>query len=145
MCDLAENCAVHAEILSELYGAVAACSAESRRERTPKANAYVKKAIAYIEHNYSEFITVNDIIGYMSLNRSYFTKIFKEHTGSSPQKYLIDLRIRKSAELIRTTELKLSDICKCVGIREEYYFWRLFRRSTGYSPSDYRREMRRFR
>ncbi len=144
MCELAESGDVHARILSELYGAIGYFAAEKRRERSSKANDYVKKALTFIEHSYSDYITVSDIVEHLSLNRSYFTKIFRLHTGYSPQQYLTEYRIRKASELIRTTELKFNEIAKCVGIREEYYFWRLFRRTVGTSPSEYKKQSRRF-
>ena len=141
MAKLADTNGCKIQLLSELYNTFSLFAQENNKDTqsTSKANAYVKKALMYIECDYNKYLSVNDIVSYLSLNRSYFSKIFKEQTGYSPQQYLLDFRINKAIELIKNTDLKFNEVCKCVGIREEYYFWRLFKRHTGFSPSDFKR------
>ena len=58
----------------------------------PNYNPYVDKAIEYIQNNYQEMVTVNEIADYLSLNRSYLTTLFKKHLHLSPQEFLLKYR-----------------------------------------------------
>ena len=134
-------------LLSHLYSVVSIM--ESANPNTDPvfndhqfANEYVEKALMFLKYNYNKRITVKDIVAYVQLDRSYFSKVFKRYVGSSPQEYILKFRIEKSLKLIRSTNLKLNEICKCVGIEEEYYFWRLFKKYTGLSPTQYIKSLR---
>ena len=56
---------------------------------------YIKEAISFIEQNFQNNISVEDIATSCGLNRSYFGKIFHEYTGKSPQDFLISYRMSK--------------------------------------------------
>ena len=70
---------------------------------------YIKEALAYIEHNYMNDISVESIAESSGLNRSYFGKIFKESVGKSPQEFLINYRMIKAAELLRRTRYSINE------------------------------------
>ncbi|MDA3129432.1 helix-turn-helix domain-containing protein [Aliibacillus thermotolerans] len=54
--------------------------------------------------------------------------------------YFIQVRIEKATELIKTTDLFISDIAEQVGYQDPYYFSRLYKKYTGISPSAVRRQ-----
>lgn len=60
---------------------------------------YIHEALTYIEHNFQNEITIEDIAGVCGLNRTYFGKIFKEALGKTPQEFLLNYRMLKAAEL----------------------------------------------
>ena len=60
---------------------------------------YIKEALSYIEQNFQNDISVEDISAFCGLNRSYFGKIFHDTIGRSPQEFLISYRMTKAAEL----------------------------------------------
>ena len=129
------------KLLSHLYNALSFFENNEDMDfvkHENKVNNYVEKAILFIHCNYSKKITVKDIVDFVKIDRTYFSKIFKKYTGLPPQTFILEHRIKKSKKLLKTTNLPLSEICKCIGIEKEYYFWRLFKRSTGLSPSEYR-------
>lgn len=90
-----------------------------------KQAAYVEEALKYLESRYgSHNVTVQSLADELGLNRSYLHRLFKNATGSSPQEYLLDLRIRKACELLRQTELSIAIISLSVGYEDTLYFSR---------------------
>lgn len=78
---------------------------------------YIKEALSYIEQNFQNDISVEDISAFCGLNRSYFGKIFHDTIGRSPQEFLISYRMTKAAELLKITSLSIADIGNAVDIR----------------------------
>lgn len=115
------------------------CLGEDGTSRRLSPVEQVDKAVRYIEYNYMNAISPRDVAMHLSLERSYFYRIFKKYTGASPEQYMIRYRIRKAAELIRFERYSLSEIAAFVGIRDVYYFSRLFKKVMGVSPSQYKK------
>ena len=59
---------------------------------------YIREATSFIEQNFQNDISVEDIAAFCNLNRSYFGKIFRDAVGKSPQEFLISYRMTKAAE-----------------------------------------------
>ena len=101
---------------------------------------YIKEALAYIEHNYMNDITIENIAESSGLNRSYFGKIFKESVGRSPQEFLISYRMIKAAELLKLTSYPINEIGNAVGYPNQLHFSRAFKNMYGVSPRKWRSE-----
>lgn len=101
---------------------------------------YIKEAFSYIEQNFQNNISVEDIAASCGLNRSYFGKIFHENTGKSPQEFLISYRMTKAAELLKLTELSIADIGNAVGYPNQLHFSRAYKSVYGISPRQWRNE-----
>jgi len=96
---------------------------------------YIETAVHCIEDNYMHDITVKSLASFVGLERTYFSKIFSQSTGMSPQEYIMRYRIDRAAQLIKTSGLTNRQIGNIVGIQNEYYFSRLFKKIKGVSPS----------
>lgn len=101
---------------------------------------YVKEAFSFIEQNFQNDISVEDIAAFCNLNRSYFGKIFRDAVGKSPQEFLISYRMAKAAELLKLTELSVGDIGNAVGYPNLLHFSRAFKNTYGISPRQWRAE-----
>ena len=101
---------------------------------------YIKEALAFIENNYMNEITVEDIAEVSGLNRSYFGKIFKESVGKSPQEFLIHYRMIKAAELLSMTRYSVGEIANAVGYPNQLHFSRAFKGVYGVSPRNWRKD-----
>lgn len=99
---------------------------------------YMKEAISFIEQNFQNNISVEDIAASCSLNRSYFGKIFHENMGKSPQEFLISYRMTKAAELLKLTDFSIGDIGNAVGYPNQLHFSRAFKNVYGISPRQWR-------
>lgn len=101
---------------------------------------YIKEAFSFIEQNFQNDISVEDIAATCGLNRSYFGKIFRESMGKTPQEFLISYRMTKAAELLKLTHLSIADIGNAVGYPNQLHFSRAFKNVYGASPRQWRYE-----
>ena len=101
---------------------------------------YIHEALEFIEHNFQNDISVEDIADVCGLNRSYFGKIFKEAVGKSPQEFLLSYRMIKATELLKLTKLSIGDISSAVGYDNQLHFSRAFKSVYGVSPKKWRTE-----
>lgn len=103
------------------------------------ARDYVKDAVAFIKKNYSQPISVTDISADLSLDRKYFSKIFKQTLQTSPHEYLINYRLARACELMKTTDLTIAEIAATVGYDNQFSFSRVFKKYKNMSPSEYKK------
>ncbi len=103
---------------------------------------YVREALSFIEQNFQNNISVEDIASSCNLNRSYFGKIFRDAVGKTPQEFLISYRMSKAAELLKLTSLSIGSISSAVGYPSQLHFSRAFKNVYGVSPREWRNENR---
>lgn len=115
-------------------------SSSTRQEphKTQLRDFYVQEAISYMELHYKRNLTVEEIADACRLNRSYFSKLFKEKKGCPPQEYLIRLRLTKAADLMKNTTLSIGDISVSCGYPNQLHFSRAFKQRYGVSPREWR-------
>lgn len=115
-------------------------SASRRQPQSGKLqDFYIREATSFIEQNFQNDISVEDIAAFCNLNRSYFGKIFRDAVGKSPQEFLISYRMTKAAELLKLTELTIKDISNAVGYPNQLHFSRAFRKMYGLAPREWRK------
>lgn len=103
---------------------------------------YIKEAMTYIEQNFQNDISVENIAAFCGLNRSYFGKIFKKAVGKTPQEFLLTYRMIKATELLKLTQLSVGDISNAVGYDDQLHFSRAFKKIYGLSPREWRKQNR---
>lgn len=101
---------------------------------------YIKEAINYIEQNFQNNITIEDIAAVCGINRSYFGKIFRNSIGHSPQEFLMNYRMVKATELLKLTSLSIAEIGAAVGYENQLHFSRAFKTIYGVSPRAWRNQ-----
>lgn len=101
---------------------------------------YIKEALNYIEQNFQNDITIEDIAAVCGINRSYFGKIFRNAIGRSPQEFLMNYRMVKATELLKLTSLSIADIGSAVGYDNQLHFSRAFKTIYGISPREWRNQ-----
>ena len=98
----------------------------------------IKNALAYLEENYTAD-TCNEYLALLcNMSKYHFIKTFKEVMGMPPHKYITQLVIDKSKQLLEHTDMKISEIASEVGFDDSLYFSRLFKKECGCSPLSYR-------
>jgi len=98
----------------------------------------VADVIMYLHAHYSQKVTIDDLTRTFHVNRTTLTERFREATGVPIITYLIQLRVRMAAMLLRDTQLSIVEILHRVGFNDPTHFGRTFRKYVGYSPSEYR-------
>ena len=104
---------------------------------------YVREAVNFMELNYMEDITMEDVADYCGLNRSYLGRLFRESMNQTPQHFLMYYRMKQAAELLKLTDKPISEIGKACGYGNQLHFSRAFKNIFGISPNFYRRKERR--
>jgi AraC-like DNA-binding protein len=108
---------------------------------TSRKEFYIKKAVEFIEMNYSSKISIGEIAYYIGLDRSYLGSIFKDYTESSLQYFLINFRLNKACELMRNKSLSIGDISRSVGYDDPLLFSKVFKKMKGVSPKNYKNSL----
>ena len=113
-------------------------SAKEETETNSLCTENVKTALNYIHNHYSESISVVDIAAHLSLERKYFTRIFKERLCMPPSVYLSNYRLSQACELLGNTSLSIMEVSQKVGYDNPFSFSRAFKKAYNLSPSAYR-------
>lgn len=103
------------------------------------SDLYIKEAFSFIEKNFQNDISVEEIAETCNLSRGYLNKVFKKYTGKSPQAFLINYRMSKAVQLLRQSDLPVGDIGEAVGYPNRLHFSRAFKNTYGLSPRDWRK------
>lgn len=119
--------------LSRLY-------CENEKFKISPLDRYIRDALAYMNLNYHEEVSIKDISDHVNLNISYFYKIFKKNTGMTPMDYLNDIRLNKAKILLEKSDIPIVDICSFTGFNSRQYFTSIFKKQTHKTPSRYRRD-----
>ena len=121
------------DIMSECVAARA--PAGEGKQATPDC---IRRARSYLLENYTEQITLDHLGERYAIDKYYFQKLFKRHTGITPNEFLILTRLNRAKELLRTTDRKVGEIALDVGIQNASHFINLFQQHEGVTPGTYR-------
>lgn len=106
----------------------------------PNTSQDLNEVILYLHTNYQNKITIEDLTKTFHINRTTLSEKFRASTGMSIKDYLIKLRVKLSAVMLRDTMLPVSEIMYKSGFNEPHNYSRLFKKYMDCSPSDYRKE-----
>lgn len=98
----------------------------------------VERAKQHMRENLAASWTVTSLARRVGVSRPVLARQFQSHTGTSPMRWLSDLRMERAAERLRQGEEKLAVIAAEVGYRSEFAFNRAFKRRHGMAPGRYR-------
>jgi two-component system, response regulator YesN len=105
--------------------------------RRDKKHDAVEKASKYIEKNFSNDLTLQEVAEYVGMNPTYFSLLFKEEMKLSYIKYLTKLRMERAKILLREG-YKVADVSEKVGYHTYRHFSELFKKQVGVNPGQYR-------
>lgn len=98
---------------------------------------YIRYAIDYIKNNYGN-IRLTDVSDYLGINYNYFSAIFRQSQGISPNEYLLRVRMRQSSQMLASLTMDIQTIANYVGYSDSLTFSKAFKRFFGVSPKNYR-------
>lgn len=102
------------------------------------ANKKMQKIQEYIETHFDENISVDKLAKSIFLTTPYLSHSFKSFSGYSPKQYLTLLRLTKAKQLLLTTNLSVTDICRKIGFTDVNNFIRTFKDFYGKTPKKFR-------
>lgn len=107
---------------------------------TDTMKGVVRQAVAYIDENFFEELTLDFFAKKYNVEGSYFSRMFRQEIGENFVLYLTRRRLEKAKEYIRTDEANLTEIAFMVGYADYSYFNRVFKKNVGISPREYRNQ-----
>lgn len=108
-------------------------------EKKQKDIKPIRKVKEYIEKNYMQEISLNQLAELVDMNASYLSSVFKKETGMAYSEYLVQCRIKQASRLLVETGLSIREIACQSGYQDARYFSKLFSKQVGLKPSEYRK------
>lgn len=107
---------------------------------TTEAHALLRvgHVIGALENDFARDWKLDELLDIAHMSRSNLMRVFRKATGQTPIDYLVRLRIQKSMEMLRNTDLTITEVALEVGFNDSNYFTRQFRRILGESPRAFR-------
>lgn len=115
------------------------CNVTAEPPKTkPAEMRLLDEATDYLDRHLAENVSMRDLVAYMGYGQTRFFQLFREHTGISPNEWLIRRRIGRARMLLSTTNATVISVAKQVGFPDQAYFCRIFKRYTGHTPNGFR-------
>lgn len=132
------------EVISSLYGVLPYLTDQSGRsveyESTVpriRVSEQLKPALEYIEQNYSQRITLEQLASLSGFSAKYFCRYFRAYAHRSPIDYLNYYRIERGAEFLLRGEENVAEIAVKCGFADSSAFIKQFKRCKGITPKQY--------
>lgn len=98
----------------------------------------IRPAVEYIHQQYTaELISVEKLAKICGITPTYFRQLFKKFYGTSPVKYINNLKINRAKELIKSGMYSVSEVAFMSGYSDLSHFSREFKKATDLPPSDF--------
>ncbi len=92
----------------------------------------------YIHYHLKEVISCDSMAEMVSMNPSYFSRLFKKEVGVSFTDYLNYVRISRAKQLLELEGMTIEEIVSEIGLQNNSCFYRLFKKKVGTTPGKYR-------
>lgn len=114
----------------------------SKSTQEDSRDLYFRRAVAYLEHNFSYPVTIEQTARQIGVSRSYLYRSFKACCGKSVQQYLLDIRLTAASNLLQNTSMDVTGIAYSCGFGDSPSFCRQFKKAFHVTPLHYRRQFR---
>ena len=128
------------EGLSELLTLLMEESRQPDEKRLGKKRKDLVVVCDYLNENYAEKISLDELAERFYINKFYLTRVFKKQYGISINRYLLQVRLTKAKQLLRFSEETVENVGWKCGLGAAQYFAKIFKREEGLSPSEFRRK-----
>lgn len=111
------------------------------QEKNGEINQLLSSVKRFIETNFSNpDLSLTQIAENFNINHCYLTRLYKEQFGINLYDYVIQVRMEKAAEYLKTTDLKSYEIAEATGYRNSQYFSMSFKKYYGCTIRDYKKD-----
>jgi AraC family transcriptional regulator len=98
----------------------------------------LRQAIDYINSHLDGKPFLNAIANELGMSQYYFCRLFKRSTGMTAHQYLTQQRVERAKQLLRGTQMTITEIALECGFTHQSHFAKYFRQSTGVTPNQFR-------
>jgi AraC family transcriptional regulator len=99
----------------------------------------IRGVVTYVTLNLDSPIRNADLAAVARLSVGYFIRAFKDSFALTPRAYVMQRRIQRAKELMRSTDETLTQIAYICGFADQPHFSTVFKRESGTSPTQWRR------
>lgn len=133
------------ESMQLLFGVLLFLTKAANKRYVPSDKRHLlTPAVDHMTENYADAGINNDRLASLcGMSTVYFRKTFETVYGSSPIRYLHDLRMNKAKAILSGDYDSISQVAESVGYSSVYHFSKMFKHYTGQSPSAYAKSGRR--
>ena len=117
------------------YGGVVPSTAAPREE----VLVDLRRARDHIDAHFSEPVDLQQLAAVATLSKYHFHRLFTAMYGRTPATYLSERRIERAQDLLRATNLTVTEVCFAVGFNSLGSFSSRFRTVVGETPSEFQR------
>ena len=129
------NLLYHLSLVEDARELSSSSFVNAKEENEDDRVRYVKD---YIETHYPQDISLKELADLVCMAPDSFSRFFRNKTGRTPNRYLIDYRLGIAARMLLNTQLAVAEIGYSCGFNTLSHFNRLFRESKGCTPSEFR-------
>lgn len=94
----------------------------------------------FMEQNYMDDLSLEEMASYTGRSLSTFKRDFRKYSELTPQRWIIRRRLEAACELLRTSQLKVSEVCGKVGFKNLSHFSKIYKERYGVAPTEMRGE-----
>ena len=135
-----KNTAFHMRCKAILYNIISMMQREYSSKYMARSTAnLIAPAVEYIKRNYTNEICIPELSLMCKISEDYFRKIFQNTFGTSPRKYINELKISYAKELITSGMYTVTEAAELSGYTDISYFSREFKKAFGSCPANYRK------
>lgn len=136
MVDNAKSEGAVISVTRKFFAGVLIHISEVKKEKDIKPIRAVKE---YIENNFMEEISLNQLAELVNMNASYLSSVFKKETGMMYSEYLICCRMEHAKKLLAESNDNIAEVASQSGYQDSRYFSKQFMKQVGLKPSEYRK------
>lgn len=100
----------------------------------------IQVAVETIRNNINDELRIADLAAACGMSESTFRREFHRFAGTSPKQYILDRKINKAKQMLRSGDYPIKEICLILGFYDDAYFSKLFKKATGLTPMQYVQE-----
>lgn len=105
------------------------------------SSSKISPALNHMVNNYAKHsLSIHDYAQMCYMSDSRFSHLFREVTGTTPHKYILQKRIDNAKALLSSSDIKISEVAAYVGFSDPYHFSRVFSKDVGMSPTQYKQQ-----
>lgn len=106
--------------------------------RKPRVSNYIEQSRDYVRKHYREKIYLDMVADALGISPTYLSRLFKKETGQCLQDFINEERVKRSSNLLRYSDMSLSEIAQYVNFPNQSYFGKIFKKYTNMTPRAYR-------
>ncbi|MFA5356413.1 MAG: response regulator [Candidatus Omnitrophota bacterium] len=126
------------EDVRDIFRRLTRSSGRPEAQGVSETEKKIRLARRLIKRNYNKTLSLDSLSKELSLSYKYLSRVFKEKSGRSFNKYKLGLRISSAKQLLKKNSYPVSKIAYKLGYHNPNSFMKMFKKVTGFTPSEYR-------